>query len=494
MDQRMSNRASPGGFQGRCFTAGGGAGGRETLIGMDEGVSLPHNRLAMHGLLTTRRASMVFRSVLAAALLLASVVESADAVTNIYVDNRQGYNCSDAGPGTDPATPYCTIQQAVTDLSSGTDTIIHVVGNGLYRESVLIDLSGGSASTPFVIKATAGATIDGSDDPANESWSVHSGNVYALTGVNWTPSQVIMNTNIRLSETTTTDPANLVAYTWRYVAADQKLYANFNGGNPESGTTVNVSKRDHAFRTAFAGQDYVTIEGFYIKLTNNKGIKVEGGSSPAVGVVVKNNDIRFSGHHGIYLTNADDAQILNNWVESSHGHGIRVENGSDGALIENNVSAMNYGLSHAGISLSNSDNATLRLNNSHHNTDSGFEVASAGGSGSDNAIFYNNRSWAGSMDSTTMGLSMRSIRTMWRMPTGSQSLTAAGLILRAGQLVGSCITASRLDIRARTSTTCVWRITRRKLLILTMTSTGMQRFHPTHPTREFGGARPHTAT
>ncbi len=78
------------------------------------------------------------------------------AYTTYYVDNTNG-SCSDAGLGTTPATPFCTIGQAASIVAAG-ETVSVLAGS--YAETVN-GANSGSAGLPITYSAAPGVTVTG---------------------------------------------------------------------------------------------------------------------------------------------------------------------------------------------------------------------------------------------------------------------------------------------------------------------------------------------
>ena len=326
---------------------------------------------------------------LAVALSLAG---SAVAAT-YYVDN-QSANCSNVGAGTE-AQPYCTIAAAVVARQSAGTTII--VKPGTYREQVTLPASG-TAGQPIVIRAQGpGVVVDGADPFAStalwtqptsalvsEDFTLQAVDAAWLAGgVNWSPQQVFVD-GVRLTSSTAA-PEFLPVNTFRWVLG-KGLYVNLGGMNPGSRQTL-VGKRSYGF-SMFA-KSWVTIDGFEVARSDDRGINVQGGSS---NIVVARNRVSFTGSYGIQNAGGSNVVIEENTVSDCAYHGIGLTAGATLCTVRNNESTRNADplIRRAnGIYMHGAPSNTLYGNRLHHNQDTGMHF----GGGAGNCLAYNNVSW-----------------------------------------------------------------------------------------------------
>jgi parallel beta-helix repeat protein len=316
-----------------------------------------------------------------AALAVAASIASAQ--TTVYVD-RTNPAANDANIGTE-LQPYLTINGAMAANNGPNVTIL--VKPGVYRESMSVPNSG-ALGFPFVFRATGpGVVIDGSDDfSTSAQWAAAAGGEFLAAGVSWNPAMVFVD-GVRLTVSTAAI-GSLPANTFRYVSG-QGLYVDLAGVNP--GTRVTQVTRRIGF--TMSTKQFVTIEGFEIVRSNDRGINVFGGSDLAF----KGNRISFSNSYGIQLVGTLNSLIEGNLVTDAGLHGIGLISGTPGSptgnTVRNNESARN---AHPtirqanGIFLSGAPNNTLSGNRLHHNQDTGMHFAAA----SNGCISTNNVSYA----------------------------------------------------------------------------------------------------
>ncbi len=257
----------------------------------------------------------------ALALACASLSAEPASAATYYVDANSP-TCSSAGPGT-PANPYCTITAAVAARKGPGITI--VVKPGTYREQVSIPASG-AAGNPYVLIAEGRVVLDGADDFADPAkWVQHVGNVWKAAGVTWTPLQVFEGEE-RYTELPATDPASIATGGWRYVAGEG-LYLNAGGGNPGLHPMF-VSRRSYGFRVS--GRSYVSLIGFTVLHSNDKGIALASASS---NVLLQSDTTRFSFSYGVQADACSAVEIR--WCVSSGNanHGFGLNSGTTGSII-----------------------------------------------------------------------------------------------------------------------------------------------------------------
>jgi parallel beta-helix repeat protein len=321
---------------------------------------------------------MNMRWLAAAAVLLASSPVAMAAGT-FHVDITS-LVCNNSGPGS-PAVPYCTITAAMTaQKGAGTTLIVHP---GRYREQVSVNASG-AAGNPFVFQASGpGVIVDGTDDVSNFLWTGHSGNVWVAPAVTWIPKQVFVDGE-RLTASTLTVPADIAPGT--FLAQSNGLYVNLDGDNP-SNHLVEAGRRLFGF-TASA-RTWVTIDGFEVMRSDNRGIAINTGSDDCV---VRNNKVTLNRFQGIVVNGAARARVQNNTVTDNADHGIYLLAGATGAIVRGNESSFNARpgvIAANGIALNFASGNTLENNRIHDNQDTGVQF----GSVSNSNLSRQNISW-----------------------------------------------------------------------------------------------------
>ncbi len=321
-----------------------------------------------------------------AALALACVAGNAAATGTFYVDNASG-SCSDAGPGT-LANPYCSIAAAILAHNGPGTTIL--VRPGVYPEMVTIPASGAPGS-PFVIQANGGTVvIEGSDDFGNPSlWAPVAGTEYVAASVIWTPLQVFADGQ-RLTASTNA-PGTLPVGTFNYIAGSG-LHVNL-GTNSPGLHGARVGHRLHGF--TMTGKSWVTIDGFEVTHTEDRGINVAGITSPQTftsNITLSNNRVLYANGYGIQVSIGSNDLIAGNVVGFSADHGIYVSTGSTACTIQDNESFSNARptiRAANGIHLNASTNNLVQRNRLHDNQDTGLQM----NSGANNNVSRENQSW-----------------------------------------------------------------------------------------------------
>ena len=312
-------------------------------------------------------------------LLAAAFVPAVALPATYYVDN-QNPAASDAGPGT-LSTPYRTISAAVTQHGGPGNTIL--VMPGTYREQVTVGASGASGS-PLVIEAQGAAIVEGADDFSNSGlWVPLSGDVYLASSVTWDPVQVFAD-GARLIETAL-NPAALTPMTFRYVAGTG-LYVNAGGGNPGAHGAL-VGRRTNGFR--LPARSYVTIRGFTVSRSEDKGIYALTGSNS---FTLENNHITHAGTQGVQLAGSTAGLIAGNEVSYCGDHGIALFGGTTATTVRGNYSHHNARptvRAANGIFLSGSSDNRIEGNRLTDNQDSGLQMNLS----SNNNVSVQNVSW-----------------------------------------------------------------------------------------------------
>ncbi len=331
-----------------------------------------------------RSAVHIFRGAgvrtLAVTLALSTSLGARAGAQTYYVDN-QSATCSNAGPGTESG-PYCTIAAAVATHHAPAETII--VKPGIYREQITIPGSG-AAGAPYVIQAQGpGVLLDGADDFASAAlWAPFSGTVFLASGVTWAARQVFVD-GARLTPSTVA-PASLPANTFTWVSG-QGLYVNLGGDSPGAHQTL-VGRRNYGFN--MFSKSWVTIDGFEISHTEDRGINIQ---NPCSDLVISHNRVSFANSYGIQTVNGARILFDGNVVSDCNLHGIGLTAGANGCIVRNNESFRNAdpAVRRAnGIHLFGAPGNTLHGNRLHDNQDTGMQFTA----GSNGCLAYNNRSW-----------------------------------------------------------------------------------------------------
>jgi parallel beta-helix repeat protein len=315
------------------------------------------------------------------ALTVVTILSISRASAAAYYVNGASTACSDSGAGTSTA-PYCTIGRAVADRAAPGVTIY--VKSSTYREQITVPVSG-TASNPFVLQASGSSVIiDGADSFAGTAnWTLFSGSVWKAAGVTWSPVQVFVD-GARLSRSTAS-AASIPANSFLYVAG-AGLYVNIGGANPGSRQTL-VGHRLYGFR--LSGKSYVTIDGFTVTRTENRGIYLSGASDQCD---LSNNRISYAGSYGLVVLSCTGVMVDGNTVSYNLDHGIFLSTGSTSCTIQDNESFGNArATSRAanGIMLNGSPGNLVRRNRLHDNQDTGLQIDT----GSDDNISLQNMSW-----------------------------------------------------------------------------------------------------
>ena len=310
--------------------------------------------------------------------LLLGLVSSAHAQT-FYVD-RQSPSCSNTGPGTE-AQPYCTLNAAAAAHKGAGVTL--VVKPGIYREQLTVPASG-VAGNPYVVRADGpGVVLDGADSfDTPGQWTPFMNGVWRAA-VTWAPRRVFVDG--APIDSSMQAPDALPEGTFRYIAGEG-LYVNLGGENPGDHATF-VGRRNNAFN--LASRSWVTIEGFEITRTEDRGIRLQSGCS---NVVVSGNHVTFANSYGIHTVGGVNVVIENNTVSDCTFHGIGLTAGATGCTVRGNESFANArpGVRVAnGIYLFGSPHNTLDGNRLHENQDSGMQIQG----GSNDCVAFDNVSW-----------------------------------------------------------------------------------------------------
>jgi parallel beta-helix repeat protein len=164
------------------------------------------------------------------------------------------------------------------------------------------------------------------------------------------------------------------------------LYVNAGGGNPATHQAAIGRRR---FGITLPARSFVTIDGFTITRTEDRGINLSTGCN---NVTLTHNTITFANKAGIGIVGGSGHRLGSNIVHDSGDHGIALFSGVTASTIEDNEcyrNARGYERAANGIHLNGCPSNTLRRNRVHDNEDTGLHIQS----GSNNCIEYLNQSW-----------------------------------------------------------------------------------------------------
>jgi hypothetical protein len=319
---------------------------------------------------------------LALALLLPAIGPAVARAAGTYYVDRSSPNCSDTGPGSE-AQPYCTIAAAVSARGGPGTTLL--VKPGVYREQVTVGASG-AAGSPLVLRAPeGGVTVDGADDLAGTAgWQPSAGDAWVAAAVTWAPLQVFAD-GARLTPSMAA-PGSLPegAFTW---VSGQGLYVNVGGGNPGA-RDIRVGRRLHGFRVS--GRTHVTIEGFEVTRTEDRGIYLLNGCAS---VTLADNVVSYANRMGIQVVGGSGHRIERNRTSDGNDHGIALTAGATASQVRDNESFLNSNpavRAANGIHLYEAPGNLLERNRLHHNQDTGLHLAG----GSNDCVSLQNMSWS----------------------------------------------------------------------------------------------------
>jgi parallel beta-helix repeat protein len=156
------------------------------------------------------------------------------------------------------------------------------------------------------------------------------------------------------------------------------------------GATVTLSGQANGFYVST--KSWVTVNGFTITNTSDRGVYVSGSSH----ITISNNHVSYSGQPvsgltkpGIYLSNVSDSLVAGNTADHNTDAGILLTSGSTRDEVRGNVTFSNargYTRAAPGIRLYSSPSNTVDGNITHNNEDSGIESYS----GSNDTLIYDN--------------------------------------------------------------------------------------------------------
>ena len=229
--------------------------------------------------------------------------------------------------------------------------------------------------------------MDGADNFSSASvWALASGTVYRAASVNWDPVLVYVD-DVRLNPSTAS-PAALPVNSFVYVSGGNGgLFVNLGGASPSSRVT-RVGRRTYGFKVS--GRSYVTIQGFGVTRTQDRGIYLYSNSANCV---VRGNTVTNTYKTGISVNAVTNVLIEQNKCSLNQDHGIGLTAASTGCTVQDNESFQNanpIARQANGIYLNRSTGNLIRRNRLHHNQDSGLQYSTS----SDGNIAIQNLSWS----------------------------------------------------------------------------------------------------
>ena len=296
----------------------------------------------------------------AAGIAYGEDVTFTSAYTIYYVDNTNG-SCSDAGTGTTPATPFCTIGHAAAIAAAG-DTVQVLAGS--YDETVN-GANSGSVGQPITYSAVPGVTLTSTTSNAfritSKSYIVVDG--FTITGTAAQGIYVSGSNNITISN-------NHVSYSGKPAS---------DGGPNREGIYL-------------SGTTNSTVIGNITEHNSRHGIHLVSGSSNNL----VSDNVSFGNAQGdprdasgIRLDGSGNTNntILHNISYGNEDSGITNYTGASGNFIIGNLL---YGNGDHGIDDLNSPNNTVIGNTVHGNVTAGINFEGTSSPGSGGATVMNN--------------------------------------------------------------------------------------------------------
>lgn len=323
-------------------------------------------------------------TVAALALVLAAVLAPGAAAGPTYVVDRGNLSCSDAGPGS-AAHPFCTIGAAVKKGGPG---VTVEVRPGVYPERITVPVSG-APDDPFVIRGVAlpgqPVVIEGADDFSDPAaWQPAGGDRWLAAAVAVAPKQVFVDGARLAFWAGATDSLPPLSFAYE---AGVGLFVHSPGVHPGA-RRVQVGVRTNGFR--LNARAWVTIEGFTVLRTEDKGIYVLGGSTE---ITLRDNAVGWCRSNGIGVYGCSAVRIEANRVGDNGDHGISLGQGTTLAVVIGNESHRNARpttRAATGIYLFGAPNNRIEGNRVHDNQDSGIEMSTD----ADGTVLIQNLSWS----------------------------------------------------------------------------------------------------
>ena len=285
-----------------------------------------------------------------------------------YVDNTDPL-CTDAGPGTSPALPFCMMAKGAAVANAG--KTVHVL-NGTYAETVYPN--SGSAGSPVTFQADPGVTVTG--DPTGF------GSAFALS----LDSYVVI------------DGFQITNTPYKGIYVDASSYITISNNHVSN---AGVTSATHPYEQGIylRGTTFSTITGNTTDHNTCIGIRLVGGGNNLISknVSFSNYSIVETDAAGIELTGSSDNTVINNITYSNEDSGINVylwtpalpapPVASTNNLIIGNLS---YENGDHGIDTNNSPYNTMIGNTVQGNGTVGINFEGEPGTGSHHATVMNN--------------------------------------------------------------------------------------------------------
>ena len=285
-----------------------------------------------------------------------------------YVDNTN-IRCTDAGPGTSPALPFCLISKGAASATAG--RTVHVL-DGTYAETVYPN--SGSAGSPVTFRADPGVIVTG--DPTGF------GSAFALS----LDSYVVI------------DGFQITNTPYKGIYVDASTYITISNNHVSN---AGVTSATHPYEQGIylRGTTFSTITGNTTDHNTCIGIRLVGGGNNLISknVSFSNYSVVETDAAGIELTGSSDNTVINNITYSNEDSGINVylwtpalpapPVASTNNLIIGNLS---YENGDHGIDTNNSPYNTVIGNTVQGNGTVGINFEGEPGTGSHHATVMNN--------------------------------------------------------------------------------------------------------
>ena len=277
------------------------------------------------------------------------------APTTLYVG---GSGCSDAGPGTDPQQPFCTIIKAGTVVTAG-QTV--QVAAGTYSGPVAVTHTG-SADSPIVFQSApgGGVTIQGGQYGFSISGKSYvTVNGFAITGTVRYGIYVSTSDHITISNNVVTGagvPAK--GQIAAGIALSNTSASTVTGNTADGNSDTGIYLASGTTGTLVADNEASLNANVYQR--NANGINVIGTGNSIIANTLHDNEdsgIQFytggndnlatlnvsynNGDHGIDDLNVTGGRIIGNTIFHNCTSGINVEGTSGNYVVENNVAVDN---------------------------------------------------------------------------------------------------------------------------------------------------------